>query len=64
MQIKLEQEWLGNKPGSIVRVSDAYGKSMIARGYGISLESIEQEEPKVKIQRRDKDKMVANSLNK
>lgn len=66
MKVLLEKEWLGNKPGTTVKVNDLYAKQLIRRGYGKNYdeENINSPSPMIKVQRRDKHKMVESSLNK
>lgn len=60
MKLKLIYEWLGNPPGTIIDVKDAYAPTLIQRGCAVEY----KEENGIKIQRRDKDKMVSNAENK
>jgi hypothetical protein len=62
MLVELKKEWLGNKPGRQFKLGDIYARQLIDRGTAIEVPL--DVEPKIKIQRRDKDKMVENSLNK
>jgi hypothetical protein len=61
MKLKLLHEWLGNQPGAVVDVRDSYAPSLIERG---TAEMVKEEESFKKMQRKDKDKMVSNSVNK
>ncbi len=61
MKVKLVNEWLGNPAGSILTIKDAYAITLVARGAAVE---IQEEENKIKIQRRDKDKMISETINK
>lgn len=63
MQIKLNHEWMGHKEGKIINIIDNYAKVLIARGTASEV-GMPKEEPMVKIQRRDKDKMIESAANK
>lgn len=63
MQVKLNSEWMGHKEGSVINIVDNYARVLIDRGTASEI-GMPKAEPMVKIQRRDKDKMVEGGLTK
>lgn len=64
MQVRLNHEWMGNKEGKIINIVDNYARILIERGTASEIGMPKKEEPMIKIQRRDKDKMIEGGLNK
>ncbi len=66
MLVKLTKEWLGNKPGKTLQLTDLFGQSLIDRGVAKAvpdekkvLEQIKKEAI-AKMQKPVKDKMVGS----
>ena len=56
--VKLKTEWMGNAPGSVVKLPPRMADSLFRRNAGEIFEADQPNRIKAKLQRRDRDKMV------